>query len=355
MGLEEYMTEEELQELNLGRLAGGVARGVGAVAGGAVGMWDASKQGFAKGRAAVANNDSHHDQEENDTADWRDSEFGQSFGDARANTSGDTAALVDRVVKLIDKLPDRDRRLVIAKLQGNSGSGAVRREPTGADTWHNAQQTRPSSTGGRIEPTGTGLVHRAAPKPAATSAAGSSNPAAPNAKPAATSAAGSSNPAAPNAKPAATSAAGSSNPAAPNAKPAATSAAGNAKPAAPNSKPAAKPASAQTGTNPPQRNTNKQQSRKQGARRGGKMNESMRASREEIELFRDEIKNIGTIISMLNTIYNRAKAKDDRDSMLTVKQRIAAKTHERETLMRQLERRMTPEQFEQLKESLQLG
>lgn len=85
------------------------------------------------------------------------------------------------------------------------------------------------------------------------------------------------------------------------------------------------------------------------------MNESMRASREEIELFRDEIKNIGTIISMLNTIYNRAKAKDDRDSMLTVKQRIAAKTHERETLMRQLERRMTPEQFEQLKESLQLG
>jgi hypothetical protein len=337
MGLEEYMTEEELQELNLGRLAGGVARGVGAVAGGAVGMWDASKQGFAKGRAAVANYDSHRGQEEDDTADWRDSEFGQSFGDARANTSGDTAALVDRVVKLIDKLPDRDRRLVIAKLQGNSGSGAVRREPTGADTWHTAQQARTSSTGGRIEPTGTGLVHRAAPKPAATSAAGSSNPAAPNAKPASSAAAG------------------STKPAAPNAKPAATSAAGNAKPAAPNSKPAAKPASAQTGTNPPQRNTNKQQSRKQGARRGGKMNESMRASREEIELFRDEIKNIGTIISMLNTIYNRAKAKDDRDSMLTVKQRIAAKTHERETLMRQLERRMTPEQFEQLKESLQLG
>lgn len=301
MGLEEYMTEEELQELNLGRLAGGVARGVGAVAGGAVGMWDASKKGFAKGRDAVANHDSHHGQEEDDTTDWRDSEFGQSFGDARANTSGDTDALVGRIVKLIDKLSDRDRRLVIAKLQGNSGSGAVRREPTGADTWHNAQQTRSSSTGGRIEPTGTGLVHRAAPKPAATSAAG------------------------------------------------------NAKPAAPNAKPAAKPASAQTGTNPPQRNTNKQQSRKQGARRGGKMNESMRASREEIALFRDEIKNIGTIISMLNTIYNRAKAKDDRDSMLTVKQRIAAKTHERETLMRQLERRMTPEQFAQLKESLQLG
>ena len=37
MGLEEYMTEEELRELNLGRLAGGVARGVGAVAGGAAG------------------------------------------------------------------------------------------------------------------------------------------------------------------------------------------------------------------------------------------------------------------------------------------------------------------------------
>lgn len=308
MGLEEYMTEEELQELNLGRLAGGVARGVGAVAGGAVGMWDASKKGFAKGREAVANYDSHNGQEEGDTADWRDSEFGQSFGDARANTSGDTDALVRRVVKLIDKLPERDRRVVIAKLQAKSGGGAGRREPTGADTWYTAQRARASSTGGRIEPTGTGLIHRAAPKaPAATAA-----------------------------------------------KPAST-AASSPKPAAPNATPTAKPASARTGANPSPRNTHKQKPRKQGTRRSGKMNESMRASREEIELFRDEIKNIGTIISMLNTIYNRAKAKGDRDSMLTVKQRIAAKTHERETLMRQLERRMTPEQFAQLKESLQLG
>lgn len=319
MGLEEYMTEEELQELNLGRLAGGVARGVGAVAGGAVGIWDASKKGFAKGRETVANYGERHGQEEeDDTTDWRDSEFGQSFGDARANTSGDTDALVGRIIALVDKLPERDRRTVIAKLQAKSGSGA--------GTLHTAQQARTSSTGGRIEPTSTGLVHRAAPK---APAAGGPKPTASNAKPTA-----------PNAKPAA-----------PNA----TQAAGNAKPAAPNAKPAAKPASAQTGTNPPQRNTKKQQSRKQGARRGGKMNESMRASREEIELFRDEIKNIGTIISMLNTIYNRAKAKGDRDSMLTVKQRIAVKTHERETLMRQLERRMTPEQFAQLKESLQLG
>ena len=333
MGLEEYMTEEELQELNLGRLAGGVARGVGAVAGGAVGMWDASKQGFAKGRAAVANNDSHHDQEENDTADWRDSEFGQSFGDARANTSGDTAALVDRVVKLIDKLPDRDRRLVIAKLQGNSGFGAVRREPTGAGMGGTAQQTRPSSTGGRIEPTGTGLVHRAAPKAPAAQAT-------PAAKPSSANAGGQQPAAASNTNPA--------------AKPSSANAGGQQPAAASNTKPAAT-ASARPSANATPRNAQKQRPRKQNARRGGKMNESMRASREEIDLFRDEIKNIGTIISMLNTIYNRAKAKDDRDSMLTVKQRIAAKTHERETLMRQLERRMTPEQFAQLKESLQLG
>ena len=317
MGLDEYMTEEELQELNLGRLAGGVARGVGAVAGGAVGMWDASKKGFAKGRDSVANYD---DQEDADTTDWRDSEFGQSFGDARANTSGDTAALVDRVVKLIDKLPERDRRSVVAKLQGKSGSGIARREPTGADMGGAAHQARTSSTGGSISPTDTGLVHRAAPKAPAT----------PAAKPNSANA-----PAAPAAKP------NSAN--APAAKPAAAS---NPKPAA--------TASARPSANATQRGARNQRPRNKNARRGGKMNESMRASREEIDLFRDEIKNIGAIITMLNRIYDRAKTKGDRDSMSTVKQRIAAKSLERETLMRQLERRMTPEQFDQIKESLRL-
>ena len=301
MLLEEYMTEAELQELNLGRLAGGVARGVGAVAGGAVGMWDASKKGFTKGRDAVAN---YGDQEDAGTTDWRDSEFGQSFGDARANTSGDTAALVDRVVKLIDKLPERDRRSVIAKLQGKSGSGIARREPTGTGMGGTAQQARTSSTGGSISPTDTGLIHRAAPK-------------------------------------------------APAAKPSSANAGGQQPAAASNTKPAAT-ASARPSANATPRNAQKQHPRKQNARRGGKMDESMRASREEIDLFRDEIKNIGVIITMLNRIYDRAKAKGDSDSMSTVKQRIAAKSHERDTLMRQLERRMTPEQFEQIKESLSL-
>ena len=323
MLLEEYMTEAELQELNLGRLAGGVARGVGAVAGGAVGMWDASKKGFTKGRDAVAN---YGDQEDAGTTDWRDSEFGQSFGDARANTSGDTAALVDRVVKLIDKLPERDRRSVIAKLQGKSGSGIARREPTGTGMGGTAQQARTSSTGGSISPTDTGLIHRAAPK-------------APAAKPSSANAGGQQPAAASNTKPA--------------AKPSSANAGGQQPAAASNTKPAAT-ASARPSANATPRNAQKQHPRKQNARRGGKMDESMRASREEIDLFRDEIKNIGVIITMLNRIYDRAKAKGDSDSMSTVKQRIAAKSHERDTLMRQLERRMTPEQFEQIKESLSL-
>ncbi len=38
----------------LAKGVGGVAQGIGAVAGGAVGAWDRMKQGYAKGKAAVA-------------------------------------------------------------------------------------------------------------------------------------------------------------------------------------------------------------------------------------------------------------------------------------------------------------
>ena len=68
MKLTEILTESEIQEIHyleegpildkvgkaVGGAVGGVAKGVGAVAGGVRGAWDAAKQGFQAGRAAVS-------------------------------------------------------------------------------------------------------------------------------------------------------------------------------------------------------------------------------------------------------------------------------------------------------------
>ena len=254
MGLEEYMTEEELRELNLGRLAGGVARGVGAVAGGAAGAWDAAKQGYAKGKHAVAN---YASQDGQDDQDDTGSGYRQGFDLARASTSGNTSALVDRAVELINKMSPADRQAVISKLKVKPGVAG--------------RTAGTSSTGGSITPTNTGLIHKARPKPTAKTA--------------------------------------------PTAKAA----------------PTAKTASKKTA-----------------------VKEALRASPEEIMLYREEIKSINEIIKMLNMIYNRAKAKNDAESMNTIKSRIAIKTRERTMLMQQLEQRLTSDAFNTLKEELAL-
>jgi hypothetical protein len=61
MRINEILTESEIQQLEEGPIGqavakgiGGVAKGVGAVGGAAVGAWDAVKQGFKAGRAAVS-------------------------------------------------------------------------------------------------------------------------------------------------------------------------------------------------------------------------------------------------------------------------------------------------------------
>lgn len=57
MRINELLSEDQLDEGWKDALAkgvGGVAQGVGAVAGGAAGAWDRMKQGYAKGKAAVA-------------------------------------------------------------------------------------------------------------------------------------------------------------------------------------------------------------------------------------------------------------------------------------------------------------
>ena len=280
MGLEEYMTEEELRELNLGRLAGGVARGVGAVAGGAAGAWDAAKQGYARGRDAVANYASQDDQD--DTG----SDYRQGFDLARASTSGDTSGLVDRAVELINKMSPADRQAVISKLKVKPGMAG--------------RAAGTSSTGGSITPTNTGLIHKARPKPAAkASPTADQMSLAPKT--------------------------------------------GESKPRQPFLDPAASPL--------------KKLQPKPAAKTAGKktaVKEALRASPEEIMLYREEIKSINEIIKMLNMIYNRAKAKDDTESMDIIKSRIAIKTRERTMLMQQLEQRLTSDAFNTLKEELAL-
>ena len=280
MGLEEYMTEEELRELNLGRLAGGVARGVGAVAGGAAGAWDAAKQGYARGRDTVANYASQDDQD--DTG----SDYRQGFDLARASTSGDTSALVDRAVELINKMSPADRQAVISKLKVKPG---VAGRAAGS-----------SSTGGSITPTDTGLIHKARPKPTAKAS-----------------------------------------PTADQMSLAPKN--GESKPRQPVLDPEASPL----------RKLQPKPTAKKASKKTA-VKEALRASPEEIMLYREEIKSINEIIKMLNMIYNRAKAKNDAESMNTIKSRIAIKTRERTMLMQQLEQRLTSDAFNTLKEELAL-
>lgn len=65
MRITEILSEDQIDEGFKDALAkgvGGVAQGIGAVAGGAAGAWDRMKQGYAKGKAAVANPDAYFNQ-----------------------------------------------------------------------------------------------------------------------------------------------------------------------------------------------------------------------------------------------------------------------------------------------------
>jgi len=66
MRITEILSEDQIDEGfkdALARGVGGVAQGIGAVAGGAAGAWDRMKQGYAKGKAAVANPDAYFAQQ----------------------------------------------------------------------------------------------------------------------------------------------------------------------------------------------------------------------------------------------------------------------------------------------------
>jgi len=71
MRITEILSEDQIDEGFKDALAkgvGGVAQGIGAVAGGAAGAWDRMKQGYAKGKAAVANPDAYFNQQAQEPA-----------------------------------------------------------------------------------------------------------------------------------------------------------------------------------------------------------------------------------------------------------------------------------------------
>lgn len=289
MQLTDVLTEQELDEINLGKLAGSVARGVGAVAGGAAGAWDAAKQGFAKGRERVAS----QDDEESDTDGRGITDFHKGFDQGRANASGVSNDPVDKLIDMINDLSKNDKQRVLAALGYKTSLGGY-----SAGT---------SSTGGTITPTDTGLVHRAKPQPVAQ----------PSAAPAAAK------------KPAVAKV------------PKATATNTATKPAA---KPVATPAT----------NTATKPARTAKPKAASTVTEALRASQEEIALYRDEIKRLNDMILMMNDIYNRFKTTGDDQYMQFVKGRMAVLSRDRSDLLGQLEARMSSDQFDALKEELEI-
>ena len=82
--------------------------------------------------------------------------------------------------------------------------------------------------------------------------------------------------------------------------------------------------------------------------------EALRISQEEIALYRDEIKRLNDMILMMNDIYNRFKKTGDDQYMQFVKNRMAVLSRDRSDLLGQLEARMSSDQFDTLKEELEI-
>lgn len=281
MQLNDVLTESELNEINLGKAVGGIARGVGAVAGGAAGAWDAAKKGFNQGRAAVGSDEGDSAQ----PATAAKKNFNAGFSSGRAAVSGDQE--IDSIVDAIQSLSDADKKKVLAAL-GTRPSAL----PT-ADLMPNTTKAAAttSSTGGKISSPSAGVTKHTAAK---------NNP---------------------------------NQPQPTTAQP---------KPTTAQPKPAtARPARAKT--------TNEDL-----ASHSELLNEIMPASQEEIDVYRHEIKNLNKIIMMLNDIYNRAKNENDQMGMHYSKERIARLSYERQQMMSDLEKRMTREEFDHLREDLEM-
>lgn len=236
MQLNDVLTESELNEINLGKVVGGVAKGVGAVAGGAMGAWDAAKKGFSQGRTAVS---SQGDDEEVEKVKQN---YKNAFSKARSAVSTDDP--VETAIELISKLTPEEKSQVLAAL-GQPAPDMVSKTKV-------KKMPGKSSTGGTMYQTNKGVIHRA----------------------------------------------------------------------------------------------------KRDGVTEAELDEALKISPEEVDLYKAEIKNLNTIIQLLNGIYNKYKAAGDTESMNSIKARLVNKSMEREGLIKQLEQRLTGDAFNKLKEEI---
>ena len=160
----------------LAKGVGGVAQGIGAVAGGAAGAWDRMKQGYAKGKAAVAGTpqvdatttSTSTSVQPNDTVPpaGQSATGVQPAAPAQARTNPAPQATpdeLDDLKNIIGKLnPDQKQdiaaQLTKPEIQQPSSPGAQQASPAGTNPSPAAQQASPAGTNpSPAAPTGTSV------------------------------------------------------------------------------------------------------------------------------------------------------------------------------------------------------
>lgn len=127
MKINEIIVEQQLDELNIGKAVGSVARGIGAVGGGVAGAWSQMKKGYKAGRAAVAGDDDEAPPASGGAAPAPAPASG-------APASGAPASEVDNLLKTISGLSQAEKDDLMKKLQtgGNSAAPASSAPASGA-------------------------------------------------------------------------------------------------------------------------------------------------------------------------------------------------------------------------------
>jgi len=127
MKINEILTESQIDEISLPKMIGGVAKGLGAIPGGAIGAIDAAKQGFDAGYRAVSGRG-----------------YGRSYGSPSPQSSPDTKInkqQIDQLDQTISSMNVKDLR----KLQ-NTINNTIQRKSRPRNRAANTTQQSPGAT-----------------------------------------------------------------------------------------------------------------------------------------------------------------------------------------------------------------
>lgn len=127
MRLNEVLTESAIQELNegpfgqaVGKAASGLARGVGAVAGGVAGMGSAAKQGYNAGKSAVAGTAQQATGQQSNAQAGNAAAPAQQ-GAAQTPQQQAEATIYKQVKDLVSKLDKKGKQRILAALNKDLG------------------------------------------------------------------------------------------------------------------------------------------------------------------------------------------------------------------------------------------